>query len=209
MFTGSIKKISNIERVTENKPAALKCALPFETWPEPEFRWENASGQPIIDSRMTEGPNGTLYISNIEQNDNNTQFTCYITLESEEISISHNNTMILVVDLNSVPPESAPIKQYAERNVSAVVNGSIEIYCIYGGSPPPKIVWKRNDKEIEYNDRFQLGSNNRSLYIKNVNIDDDGPFECDVLQNKSSEGIWGFTSCLFTLLSCLITLLVR
>ncbi|XP_055325723.1 neuroglian-like, partial [Sitodiplosis mosellana] len=127
-----------ITRVKENEPAVLKCEPPFSR--PSTIRWEHINaeglGEPINDSRMTTGPDGYLYISNINQKDNSSKFKC------ESTPFEHDKRYLLAVPFlhvvpNPVPPPKWPILQYAQRNVVAVASKSIEMFCIFGGTPEP------------------------------------------------------------------------
>jgi hemicentin len=59
----------------------------------------------------------------------------------------------------------------------------VELFCIYHGSPTPKITWSKKGKPIEFNERLVLENFGRSLKIKKAGIEDDGEYTC----NASSE----------------------
>lgn len=52
------------------------------------------------------------------------------------------------------------------------------MYCIISGLPAPELNWYKNGILIENDTRISISSDNQTLDIKYVTIEDDGEFKC-------------------------------
>ncbi|XP_031632055.1 neuroglian-like [Contarinia nasturtii] len=161
--------------VQKGKPFKLQCVP--DAWPKLKTNWAIPTwDNPTENVHITKGPNGTLYISNMIHTD--MEFSCTVSLLIFSTQIMFDINIIE----STVSTENAPILQWVDKNVFAVVNETFEIFCIYGGPVLLTTTWRRNGVDI-LNDRIQLGANNKSLIFNAVTYDDEDTYTCEVSNN--------------------------
>lgn len=63
-----------------------------------------------------------------------------------------------------------------QRTISPIIHSDLNVTCIVEGDPVPEVYWMKNDaQDIR---RAQLSYNNRTLVIRDVDIDVDGVYMC-------------------------------
>lgn len=55
----------------------------------------------------------------------------------------------------------------------------VKLYCIFGGTPLPEIVWMKNGVRIKPNDRVTHENYGKSLLIKNLVFEDEAIYTCE------------------------------
>lgn len=181
----------------EGEPFGIECNKPDgtkpESYPSSKIIWfvyypeSNVTTRILqnYSSRITVDPTGTLWFSNLTKQDGSKKFCymCYAVLDHQNIYQEVSKYFVDVKQLNSTNKKIyyPPKKQYVSRNVAALAGDDVELFCIFGGTPMPKLSWhKDNAQVIIHSDHFTLLNNNRSLLIRNITIDDQSMYSCNV-----------------------------
>ncbi|XP_033217712.1 neuroglian isoform X3 [Belonocnema kinseyi] len=171
----------------EGNPFKLTCEPP-DGWPKPSVYWliqdPTGSIKSINNSRMTLDPEGSLWFSNVTKFDasENSFYTCAAYSEFRNEYKLGNKVLLHVNSASASASQNKhpPVRQYTSRkNEVAFRGGKLELYCIYGGTPLPQIVWNRNGRYIQLNDRVTQGNYGKSLVIKHVGFEDEGTYTCE------------------------------
>ncbi|XP_037936247.1 neuroglian isoform X2 [Teleopsis dalmanni] len=173
----------------EGEPFNLQCEAP-DGWPKPIVNWliqQSVDGgiKSINNSRMTLDPEGTLWFSNVTRDDASEDFyyTCSATsVFRNEYKIG--NRILLDVKQTGISASQnkfAPKRQYVTRKNEVALRGKrVELYCIFGGTPLPQTVWRKNGEPIKWSDRITQGNYGKSLVIRHAVFEDVGSYTCDV-----------------------------
>ncbi|CAH1399529.1 unnamed protein product [Nezara viridula] len=70
-----------------------------------------------------------------------------------------------------------PFLSKEPRDVTALVDSSVELECAAGGDPPPKVLWRRADGKMPIS-RARL-TEDKSLRIERIAVEDEGVYICD------------------------------
>lgn len=171
----------------EGSPFKLTCQPP-DGWPKPNVYWliqDIAGGiKSINNSRMTLDPEGNLWFSNVTRNDASDDFyyACAATSVFRNEYKLGNKVLLNVISTGASTGQNkyAPERQYVSRKNEIALRGKkIELYCIFGGTPLPQIVWSKNGEWISPSDRITQGNYGKSLVIKHVNFEDNGTYTCE------------------------------
>ncbi|XP_012275891.1 neuroglian isoform X2 [Orussus abietinus] len=171
----------------EGEPFKLTCQPP-DGWPKPNVYWfiqDTLGGiKSINNSRMTLDPEGNLWFSNVTRNDASDDFYYACAASSvfrNEYKVG-NRVLLHVISTGASASQNkhAPVRQYTSRKNEVALRGKkVELYCIYGGTPLPQIVWSKNGNQLRPNDRITQGNYGKSLIIKHVNFEDEGTYSCE------------------------------
>ncbi|KAH0568603.1 neuroglian-like [Cotesia glomerata] len=180
---------TEIKTVTVNEGDSfyLTCTAP-EGWPKPIIYWilQDYRGniKNINNSRVTIDPEGTLWFSNVTQEDLSKDFyyRCMTMLPfNSEFKLG---TKIL---LNVVPTESSdsqkkrePVIQYVTNQNKVAYRGkTAELFCIFSGTPLPEVTWSKDGEAIKTSDRVSYRNYGKSLRMKNIDFNDEGVYTCE------------------------------
>jgi neuronal cell adhesion molecule len=138
---------------------------------------------------MTLDPEGNLWFSNVTRIDASDDF--YYACAATSIFRSEykiGNRVLLEVQQTGISPTQnrhQPERQYVSRKNEVALRGKkIELFCIYGGTPLPQIVWTKDGRAIPWSERITQGNYGKSLIIKHATNDDEGSYTCE-----SSNGV--------------------
>ncbi|KAL1110491.1 hypothetical protein AAG570_008019, partial [Ranatra chinensis] len=172
----------------EGHPYKLSCRPP-DGWPKPSVFWliqnQYQTIKTINNSRMTVDPEGNLWFTNVTRQDKSDDFTYTCAASSifrNEFKVGVS-VMLNVIQSGTSEAQSrhAPEQQYVSRRNEVAYRGStVELYCIYGGTPLPQTVWTKNGRPLQPSERVSQGNFGKSLIIKHVEFEDEGTFTCDV-----------------------------
>ncbi|XP_018330369.1 neuroglian [Agrilus planipennis] len=172
----------------EGEPFKLSCQPP-DGWPKPKVYWmiqyTTDGFKSINNSRMTLDPEGNLWFSNLTREDasDNFMYACAAS-SSTKLEYKLGNRVLLNVIASGVSPSQnkhEPVLQYVTRKNEVALRGkSVELFCIFGGTPLPQTVWSKNGKLIHSSDKITQGNYGKSLIIKMVDFDDEGTYSCEV-----------------------------
>lgn len=180
--------------VNEGDPYKLTCQPP-DGWPKPNVYWliQNIDGgiKSINNSRMTLDPEGNLWFSNVTRQDasNDFYYACAATsVFRNEYKLG--NRVLLRVQPNGVSAAQnrhEPEKQYVTRKNEVALRGKkVELFCIYGGTPLPQIVWSKDGTILQSSDRVTQGNYGKSLIIKHTTFEDRGSYTCEASNGVGS-----------------------
>ncbi|XP_020282519.1 neuroglian isoform X2 [Pseudomyrmex gracilis] len=172
---------------TEGSPFKLTCHPP-DGWPKPNVYWliqDIAGGiKSINNSRMTLDPEGNLWFSNVTKNDASDDFyyACAATSVFRNEYKLGNKVLLHVLSTGASTGQNKhpPARQYVTRKNEVALRGKkVELYCIFGGTPLPQIVWSKNGHSILPSEKITQGNYGKSLIIKHVNFEDEGTYTCE------------------------------
>lgn len=171
----------------EGEPFKLTCQPP-DGWPKPTVHWiyfyTNGGFKTINSPRMTLDPEGNLWFSNLTKDDatSNYKYACAATSPTK-YEYKYGNMVLLNVVSSGVSANQnkrEPNLQYVTRKNEVAYRGKqAELFCIFGGTPLPQTVWKKNGMPIS-SDRITQGNYGKSLIIKVVDFEDEGAYTCEV-----------------------------
>lgn len=165
----------------------MTCQPP-DGWPKPNVYWliQGIDGgiKSINNSRMTVDPEGNLWFSNITRYDASSDFfyACAATSVFRNEYKLGNRVLLEVTPAYSFHKSSKfePIEQYVSRKNEVALRGKkIELFCIYGGTPLPQIVWSKDGKILQASDRVVQGNYGKSLIIRHATFQDKGTYTCE------------------------------
>ncbi|KAL3290227.1 hypothetical protein HHI36_023584 [Cryptolaemus montrouzieri] len=172
----------------EGKPFKLECHPP-DGWPKPVVHWiflyTNGGFKTINSSRMTLDPEGNLWFSNLTKQDSTDDFmyACAATSPTKYEYKYGNRVLLNIISttvsaaLNKYPPEL----QYVTKKQEVALRGKrAELFCIFGGTPLPQTVWRKNGNLLQSSERITQGNYGKSLIINIVDFDDAGTYTCEV-----------------------------
>ncbi|XP_075525706.1 neuroglian-like [Dermacentor variabilis] len=172
-------------RVREGDPLTLRCDPPTG-YPRPKVFWviQHANGalRTLNSSRIAVDPEGALHFSNVEIDDAipDAVYACSATsLFRSEYRLG--NKILLKVE--STPgtgkAEQPPIKQYVSPTEIVALRGrQLELHCVYGGTPVPQILWKKQGRDLS-SQRVSYSNHARTLQLRSISFEDEGTYECE------------------------------
>lgn len=178
----------------EGQPFKLQCQPP-DGWPKPNVYWliQNSDGgiKSINNSRMTLDPEGNLWFSNVTSFDasDDYYYACAATSVFRNEYKLGNRVLLNVIQTGISPTQNryAPKRQYVTRKNEVALRGKrVEIYCIFGGTPLPQIIWTKNGRAINWGDRVTQGNYGKSLIIRHANFEDKGSYTCEASNGVGS-----------------------
>ncbi|XP_049882057.1 neuroglian-like isoform X1 [Pectinophora gossypiella] len=178
----------------EGLPFKLTC-IPPDGHPKPKVYWmlQGDQGQlkTINNSRMTLDPEGNLLFSNVTRYDASVDYayTCAAkSLFRNEYKLG--NKVYLVVEQTGILPtlnKHEPVRQYVTRKVETALKGKkTELYCIYGGTPLPQVVWSKNGQAIMSSQEITQDNYGKTLVIRRTSYEDQGTYTCEVSNGVGS-----------------------
>ncbi|XP_044586192.1 neuroglian isoform X1 [Cotesia glomerata] len=190
---------TEIKTVTANEgdPFHLTCSSP-DGWPKPNVYWllQDYQGniKSINNSRMTLDPEGTLWFSNVTRDDVSEDFyyMCMAMLQFRSELKLGNKILLNVISAGSSNSHNKhePVRQYVTRKNEVAYRGKkAELFCIFGGTPLPEVIWSKDGERIKTSDRITHGNYGKSLILKRVDFKDEGAYTCE-----ASNGVGRATS---------------
>lgn len=137
---------------------------------------------------MTLDPEGNLWLSNVTREDASTKpnrdyffYVCSATSQfRNEYKLGNRVLLDVEQTSSSISNQVPPTQQYVSRKNEVALRGErIELFCIYGGTPLPQIVWSKNGQHIKWTDRVSQGNYGKSLIIRPVMFEDAGEYTCE------------------------------
>ncbi|XP_015921139.1 neuroglian [Parasteatoda tepidariorum] len=172
---------SKEEYVVEGEPLTINCKPP-PGYPKPTIFWiiqaNSGALHSINDSRITVDPDGNLHFSNVTYADalDDARYACSATsLFRNEYKLG--NKILLHVE-PAVPETRPPTQMYVPPpNIVALRGQTLELRCIFGGTPVPEIVWTKKGRSLP-RDRVVYDHFGKTLKIKKTDFQDEGTYEC-------------------------------
>lgn len=194
VFLENFKNDSVIETIeaTEGDPFKLECKAPGG-FPDPSIFWMIQTIQGAIkgidNPRMTLDPAGNLWFSAVAREDASKD-SCYVCSAASSVVNEYklgNRIMLKVIPRTHKSPRLPKVQYVSPPTMFALRGNTVELFCIYHGTPLPKIAWSKNGKSIEYNERLVLENYGKSLRIKKADVEDEGRYACEVT-SENAEG---------------------
>lgn len=193
-FLESFKNESVIETVEaiEGDPFEFECKAP-RGFPDPSIFWMIQTIQGAIkgidNPRLTLDPAGNLWFSAVAREDasKDSSYVCSAASPVVNEYKLGNRIMLKVIPRTHKSPRPPKVQYVSPPKIFALRGNTVELYCIYHGTPLPKITWSKNGKPIEYNERLVLENYGKSLRIKKADVADEGRYACEVT-SENAEG---------------------
>lgn len=157
-----LKKVN----ASEGVPLTLHCEAPIE-WPKPTIYWlkQNATNENVTiftqnytdnlltrnhltNDRLTVDPTGNVHFTNVTRADesNGFYYTCVITSKITKFHQVLNQYELSISSENSTLPQFYPttLQYVSDQNEIRWLGESVEFFCIFGGTPIPALVWKKD-----------------------------------------------------------------
>lgn len=172
---------------TEGEAFQLECDAP-SGYPKPIVFWMIQTVQGAIkgidSDRTTLDPDGNLWFSAVSRDDASKEsfYVCSAASASAVVNeYKLGNRVALKVIPRAHKSFRPPTLQYVSSATMFGLRGkSIELFCVYDGTPLPKTAWSKDGKLIEYNERLNSENYGKSLKIKKTDAEDEGIYTCDV-----------------------------
>ncbi|KAL3275369.1 hypothetical protein HHI36_020136 [Cryptolaemus montrouzieri] len=145
--------------------------------PQPIITWSFNGVQLITSDKYNIAPDGTLTIRPVEFSDHGT-YTC---LARNSYGSERAEANIII--------NSAPVFTVQPENIAASIGSTIKLECIAVASPPPEIIWYKDDTEVVSTDRIFIPDDGSFLEIKNTIEVDSGVYICEAKNSLGSREI--------------------
>jgi neuronal cell adhesion molecule len=179
----------------EGDPFMLECVAP-KAIPRPTIFWmiltKEGAVKSVDNPRVTLSPTGNLWFSSLTREDasKDSSYVCSAaSFLADEFKLGNRVALKVLPRTSKHRKGLPPTLQYASPTVLFALSGkNVEIFCIYEGSPLPKIAWSKDGKSIEYNEKFISENYGKSLKIKRTEADDGGNYTCEAT-NENGESV--------------------
>ncbi|XP_036370269.1 neurofascin-like [Octopus sinensis] len=178
--------------VSPGSSLILPCNKPI-SYPEAKFTWllKYSDGRlKVLDftERIQMDHKANLVFANVQEEDSykDTAYVCAAT----NLFLRRIN-MLNTIYLRTLPEQ---LKDYQIHILSAspskmvfLKGDTVELQCIFGGHPTPKIRWYRNGKSIHPNTKYAFSKFNHQLDIRDAGFEDEGDYECHASERSSGQ----------------------
>nr|AJG03076.1 hemolin [Ectropis obliqua] len=175
-------------KAVEGRPFKLDCAAP-EGYPKPVVSWKtliDGSNKPedYLERRVTPSPDGTLWFSNVTDEDANPKMKYICVANSlaldHEVVLAEHYIKEMVKDTK--PNNGDLVPQYLSNDIMAKATDVTMIWCIYGGTPLAHPDWFKDGKDVNGKPSDRITRHNRTsgrrLLIKSTILEDEGTYKC-------------------------------
>uniref|UniRef100_A0A1A8Q422 Neural cell adhesion molecule L1-like protein n=1 Tax=Nothobranchius rachovii TaxID=451742 RepID=A0A1A8Q422_9TELE len=186
-------------KVDEGQPFILKCDPPTGI-PPLQIYWMTISMQHIEqDERVSVGLNGDLYFSHAMEKDSRTDYCCFAsfprirtivqkTAMSVHVKPRARRSESAIAILERRPSLLTPPGVQSEKQL--VKGDDLELECIPGGIPTPKVEWAKMGLELP--DGAEVENHGKLLIIPRADQKDSGKYMCKA-KNPLGEAVHYFT----------------
>lgn len=168
----------------------LNC-VPPESVPKADVSWilKEPDGQWTTinyDSRISMDFEGRLRITNVipEDHRDGKAYICMVTNTFMRDSV-FGPEIVVQVNGTSVKRIAAYEQWTVPSNQFFLVGQEMKIKCIFGGDPTPKVSWSKINGILP--DRASVKSFGQELWISNVQLSDEGYYECEGNNSETTE----------------------
>ncbi|XP_041979449.1 hemolin-like [Aricia agestis] len=175
----------------EGRPFKLECTIP-DSYPKPEIKWmyqfktDPSISHSVLDKRITQSPDGTLWFSSVTKEDTheNFKYVCLAKTPASDDDIVLAEHIIEDVVPDNSPRDAELEEQYVTGDIVAKKGDVTMIYCIYGGTPLTPPDWYKDGKNMNGEPKDRVTRYNRSagkrLLIRDTWLEDEGDYTCIV-----------------------------
>lgn len=173
----------------------LECDPP-RGYPPPVVNWlfvdKDKSLKYLESSRKTVGPFGNLYFSNVTDDDDSGEghYACTALSKFKGEFKLGNRVSLRVRQTSSVGSRNKkqPEKQFSSTNNVFTLRGqTVELWCIFSGTPVPEITWsKSGDRTFVNGGRVRLRNHGKTLTIDSARLSDTGQYTCQASNGVGS-----------------------
>lgn len=175
-------------KAVEGRPFKLDCSAP-EGYPKPVVSWKtkldgNNAQEDFLNRRITPSPDGTLWFSNVTQEDANPSmmYICVANSPAHEGDVVLAKHYIKELQQDPKPNTGELIPQYLSNDIIAKATDVTMIWCIYGGTPLAHPDWFKDGKDVNGKPSDRVTRHNRTsgrrLLIKHTVLEDEGRYKC-------------------------------
>ncbi|XP_066589218.1 leucine-rich repeats and immunoglobulin-like domains protein 3 [Prorops nasuta] len=172
----SFSKIPKDIEVMAGSTANLECSA--EGLPAPQIAWQKDGGNDFPaarERRMYMMPtDDVLFIINAKAADGGI-YSC--TAQNLAGLIIANATLTILETPSFVKPM---------ENKEITVGGSIVLECMAGGSPKPKLSWRKDGSPLQATERHFFTAEDQLLIIVNTILSDAGSYECEMTNSQGT-----------------------
>ncbi|XP_073667498.1 hemicentin-1 isoform X2 [Paramisgurnus dabryanus] len=169
-------ELPNEMSVLLNDSIQLVCRA--EGTPTPEIRWlkDGKTLSRTAQSNIKISPDGsTLTVTALHTSDSG-KYTCVATNQAGEED--------RIFNLNVYVPPLIQGNGPAAKELTAVLDSSVNMECVAIGSPPPQINWLKNGLPLPVSSQIRLLSAGQVLRIARAQVSDGGTYTC-VASNRA------------------------
>ncbi|KAI7799480.1 hemicentin-1 isoform X1 [Triplophysa rosa] len=159
-----------------NDSIQLVCRA--EGTPTPEIQWlkDGKTLSRTAQSNIKISPDGsTLTVTAVHKSDNG-KYTCVATNQAGEEDRIFNLNVYVPPLIQGNGPEA--------KELTAVLDSSINMECVASGSPPPQLNWLKNGLPLPVSSQIRLLSAGQVLRIARAQVSDGGTYTC-VASNRA------------------------
>ncbi|XP_041349453.1 neuroglian-like [Gigantopelta aegis] len=180
----------------------LPC-LPPESQPDGKVVWtkilddgskktiqNNLMGNDLeISDRMTSDYEGNLYILSTRPEDSDGWFSCTVTNEFLQSTITGPKKML---SISGEYPVLKPTELLwkSPKIVQAVMYEVVKLKCIMGGNPIPRVSWTHNNADISSTGGYEISENTFELSILEFQETEIGRYQC-IGNNEMGDDVVG------------------
>uniref|UniRef100_T1JDB9 Neuronal cell adhesion molecule n=1 Tax=Strigamia maritima TaxID=126957 RepID=T1JDB9_STRMM len=171
--------------VNEGEPLTLECNPPTG-FPKPTIFWillaRQGTFRTLNNSRITIDPEGRLHFSNVTSADayDDQDYACSASIMFRNEYKLGNKVKLDVMSSggSAVLKRHEPLLQYVSPpNIVTFRGDSVDLHCIFGGTPLPEIQWKKKGGKLPPG-RHVFLNYGKTLQLKKVSFEDKGSYEC-------------------------------
>ncbi|XP_016146102.1 hemicentin-1-like [Sinocyclocheilus grahami] len=150
--------------------------------PTPEIQWlkDGKTLSRTAQKNIEISPDGSTLTVTAVHTSNSGKYTCVATNQAGEED--------RIFNLNVYVPPLIQGNGPAAKELSAVLDSSINIECVASGSPPPQLNWLKNGLPLPVSSQIRLLSAGQVLRIARAQVSDGGSYTC-VASNKAGVDI--------------------
>ncbi|XP_013382229.1 neuroglian [Lingula anatina] len=194
-----------VKKPAVGQPFKLECENVPQTYPEPEITWEvekkrgSRRSSFYMNDRVTLDHEGNLYFANVIPDDsmNGRPYACKVNNPFLRSSVMGPNVKLEPSGtISSVLPYAPILLWSSPSKVDALKDDVVQIKCIFGGYPTPRIKWYRKNGDISepLNARgssYEIEDYGMAVLFPRISYDDAQRYQCvgENTQGQSSHDI--------------------
>jgi hypothetical protein len=142
---------------------------------------------PINSSNITIGPNGNLWFSKVSTLDQG-NYTCGLK-NGNWTPVKTFGLIVNVTESSEEFQEKIKLLFVSPKTLIAHKDKDFKIFCIYGGTSLPKIIWKFNGSNFNGTKNVNLENGGKILKFTKVSLENAGNYSCEVYNESFSHSM--------------------